>query len=190
MLRTLSCVTKQLGSLLPKQLIRCASNLEQYTIYDRAEGTYFEELDEEGFLINGNYYKGGVIAFNDIILLWDVQSLDKMTPESLKPVTLYNPPIDMLFIGTGKYTAPISKDVIEFLHQYNISVESMSTSSAAANFNFLHDDKERVAVALLPEQESQKSFESFFSVFYKHRHESLIPFSILQAHYSRTPSFP
>ena len=147
MLRTLSCVTKQLGSLLPKQLVRCASNLEQYTIYDveyflfikqqKAEGTYFEELDEEGFLINGNYYKGGVIAFNDMTLLWDVQSLDKMTPESLKPVTLYNPPISiimspdsqigMLFIGTGKYTAPISKDVVEFLHQYNISVESMST---------------------------------------------------------------
>lgn len=33
----------------------------------------------------------------------------------------------MLFIGTGKYTAPIQKNVIDFLHQYGISVESMST---------------------------------------------------------------
>ncbi|CBK21562.2 LOW QUALITY PROTEIN: uncharacterized protein [Blastocystis hominis] len=125
----------------------------------KAEGTYFEELDEEGFLINGNYYKGGVLAFNNLALLWDVQSLDEITPESLKPVTMYNPPIDMLFIGTGQYTAPIQKNVIDFLHQFGISVESMSTSSAAANFNFLHDDKERVAVALLPEQPSPKTFE-------------------------------
>ena len=33
----------------------------------------------------------------------------------------------MLFIGTGKYTAPIQKDVIDFLHKFGISVESMST---------------------------------------------------------------
>lgn len=59
----------------------------------RAEGTYFEELDEEGFLINGNYYKGGVLAFNDIALLWDVNTMDELTPESLKPVTLYNPAV-------------------------------------------------------------------------------------------------
>lgn len=59
----------------------------------RAEGTYFEELDEEGFLINGNYYKGGVLAFNDIALLWDVNKIEDLTPESLKPVTLYNPAV-------------------------------------------------------------------------------------------------
>ncbi|KAK8818711.1 hypothetical protein WA538_004018, partial [Blastocystis sp. DL] len=134
-------------------------NLEDYTIYDKAEGTYFEELDEEGFLINGNYYKGGVIAFNDLVLLWDVDSLDKLTTESLKAIPLYNPAINMLFIGTGKYTAPIPQPIVDYLHQNGISVESMSTSSAAANFNFLHDDKQRVAVALLPEQPSEKVFE-------------------------------
>ena len=84
---------------------------------------------------------------------------------------MYDLNVDMMFIGTGQYTAPIQKNVIDFLHQFGISVESMSTvyiicigivnlqSSAAANFNFLHDDKERVAVALLPEQPSPKTFE-------------------------------
>ena len=103
MLRSVSVATKRIGLLLPKISVRYSSDLEQYTIYDvayyslnslqKAEGTYFEELDEEGFLINGNYYKGGVLAFNNLALLWDVQSLDEITPESLKPVTLYNPPI-------------------------------------------------------------------------------------------------
>ena len=53
-------------------------------------------MDEEGFLINGNYYKGGVIAFDDLVLLWDVDSLDKLTTESLKAIPLYNPAISRL----------------------------------------------------------------------------------------------
>ncbi|KAM7458134.1 hypothetical protein BLSTO_01096 [Blastocystis sp. subtype 1] len=102
-------------------------DLDQYTIYDKAEGTYFEELDEEGFLINGDYYKGGVLAFNDIALLWDVNKLEDLTVDSIKPVTLYNPSIDMLIIGTGKVTAPVPKDVVDYLHKFGISVESMSS---------------------------------------------------------------
>ena len=48
-------------------------------------------------MINGNYYKGGVLAFNDIALLWDVNKLEDLTPESLKPVTLYNPEVGMIY---------------------------------------------------------------------------------------------
>ena len=108
-------------------------------IMQKAEGTYFEELDEEGFLINGNYYKGGVLAFNDIALLWDVKSLEELTPESLKTVTVYNPTIgtlfsyyscdfiDTLIIGTGKYTAPIPENIVEYMHKFGISIESMSS---------------------------------------------------------------
>ena len=91
-------------------------------------------MDEEGFLINGNYYKGGVIAFNDLVLLWDVDSLDKLTTESLKAIPLYNPAIsrlvyweynqlDMLFIGTGKYTAPIPQPIVDYIHQNGNYVE-------------------------------------------------------------------
>ena len=49
-------------------------------------------------MINGNYYKGGVLAFNDIALLWDVNKLEDLTPESLKPVTLYNPEVGKFFL--------------------------------------------------------------------------------------------
>lgn len=66
----------------------------------------------------------------------------------------------MLFIGTGKITSPLPSSVVDYLHKYDISVESMSTSAAAANFNFLHDDNQRVAAALIPEQPSEKIFES------------------------------
>ena len=85
-----------------------------------------------------------MIAFNDLVLLWDVDSLDKLTTESLKAIPLYNPAIseavdcecdtlDMLFIGTGKYTAPIPQPIVDYLHQNGISVESMSTVVFLAN---------------------------------------------------------
>ncbi|KNB45859.1 hypothetical protein JH06_0535 [Blastocystis sp. subtype 4] len=125
-----------------------------------ANSSSYFTLDEEGFLVNGNYYRGGVLAFNDLVLLWDVNSIDELTPESLQAVTLFNPPINMLFVGTGKITSPLPSSVVDYLHKHNISVESMSTSAAAANFNFLHDDKQRVAAALIPEQPSEKVFES------------------------------
>ena len=108
--------------------------------------------------------------------------MEDLTPESLQAVTLFNPPISKhssfayhiqlgtLFIGTGKNTEPIPSSVIAYLHKFGISVESMNTvwidclfheqSSAAANFNFLRDDKERVAAALIPEQPSPKQYES------------------------------
>jgi len=52
---------------------------DEFTLVDLSSGkvlsndsTNFGEdlfgIDEEGFLINGNYYKGGVLAFNDIAL--------------------------------------------------------------------------------------------------------------------------
>ena len=43
--------------------------------------------------IRDSYYKGGVLAFNDIALLWDVNKLEDLTVDSIKPVTLYNPSI-------------------------------------------------------------------------------------------------
>lgn len=33
----------------------------------------------------------------------------------------------MLIIGTGKVTAPVPKDVVDYLHKFGISVESMSS---------------------------------------------------------------
>ena len=90
-------------------------------------------------MINGSYYRGGVLAFSDIALLWDVNKMEDLTPESLHAVTLFNPPISKyfppvydiqlgtLFIGTGKNTEPIPSSVIAYLHNFGISVESMNT---------------------------------------------------------------
>lgn len=35
--------------------------------------------------------------------------------------------IDTLIIGTGKYTAPIPENIIEYMHKFGISIESMSS---------------------------------------------------------------
>ncbi|KAK8794810.1 hypothetical protein WA158_001791 [Blastocystis sp. Blastoise] len=126
-----------------------SSNLSDYEMLDKLEGSNFDAYDEEGFSINNVYHKGSVMAFNNNAFFWNAKSFQDITPESLSLITFYNPSIDILLIGTGKSFERVPKNVEKFLDDNHIAYESMNSASACATFNFLHNENRQVAAAIL-----------------------------------------
>lgn len=65
--------------------------------------------------------------------------------------------IDVLFVGTGASIAHVPPAFREALEGQGIGLEVMSSPTAARTYNVLLGEGRRVAVALLPVQESQDS---------------------------------
>ena len=102
------------------------------------------------------HYTSSVIAFEDIVYLWNIKSINEVTKESLSIVTLYEPKIELLFIGSS---TPLSFRNVGKLQKYfkkfNISVEQLDISNAMATFNMLNSEDRNVAVALILDQDDE-----------------------------------
>ena len=56
----------------------------------------------------------------------------------------------MLIIGSGKTAHALPKEVTDYLHKLDVSVEVMDTLNASHTFNVLNQEGRFVAAALLP----------------------------------------
>ena len=58
--------------------------------------------------------------------------------------------VDVLFVGTGRETAHLPKDLRHRLEAAGIGVEVMASPSACRTYNVLLSEGRRVALAVLP----------------------------------------
>jgi len=100
------------------------------------------------------HYTSSVIAFEDIVYSWNVKTVEDVTRESLRMVTLYEPKVDLLFIGCS---TPLSYRDIgkiqKYFKKFDIAVEQLNISNAMATFNMLNSEDRSVAVALVLDKE-------------------------------------
>ncbi|KJE97268.1 hypothetical protein CAOG_007704 [Capsaspora owczarzaki ATCC 30864] len=109
-----------------------------------------DSFSSMGFTVNGVTYVGSMALFPRVPLLWNVKSVEELTPESLTLFHLVNPKIELLLIGTGSKIETIDPAVRQMLKEKRISLEVLDTPHAATTFNFLSQEGRLVAAALIP----------------------------------------
>ena len=82
-------------------------------------------------------------------LAWPVDALGAITLESVAPITLADPAIELLILGCGQKFALAPPALREKLRGHGIVVEAMATPAACRTYNVLLAEDRRVAAALI-----------------------------------------
>ena len=103
-----------------------------------------------GFRIAGEVHQGPLLVFPDRVVPWTVTDAAGITPESLAPVTVAEPPVEVLLVGCGGQIALLPPAVRTALRAAGVGVDAMTTDAACRTYNMLLTEERRVAVALVP----------------------------------------
>lgn len=115
--------------------------------------TTIQSLGPGGFEVNNHIVSQPMIVFKECFLLWDINSIDDISYESLAAVSIYLPIVEVLLIGVGENVKfRLSKELAENFRKRGTVVEMSSTFHAASTFNILASEGRNVAAALIPEE--------------------------------------
>jgi len=94
---------------------------------------------------------GSILAFPHGCFLWNVETARDVTLESLAPIFLHQPPIEMLFIGCDTGTIPSTElnRIRLALQDRNIVLEKRRVADCIGHFNILNAEDRTVATALV-----------------------------------------
>lgn len=113
--------------------------------------TQIQAFGDQCFLINDTMIRQSVICTPQSFLLWNVNSFDDITIDSLIMFSLLHPTIEVLFIGCGDVIPKkISSGITNHFKAKGIIIEATTTSNAASTFNILVSEGRNVCAALLP----------------------------------------
>lgn len=102
-----------------------------------------------GFTLSGVEFQGSVLLYASTALMWKVNSLEDVKPETLAALRLVRPRPELLLLGCGGRAANPPEGVRESLRKQGCVVDAMDTFSAASTFNLLQEEGRRVAAALV-----------------------------------------
>ena len=85
-----------------------------------------------------------------VSLLFHVNRLEELTPDSLEVLRLLDPPIEVLIVGTGRTLQPLPPATEEWLAAHCIAPELSPTRHACSTFNFMGAEGRQVAAVLFP----------------------------------------
>jgi len=100
------------------------------------------------------FVEGSIIAFPHGVFQWDVRTWRDLTVESLAPIGMHFPKVEVLMIGCDKII-PWSRmgPLMEGMRQeYGISVEKAELFYTIGTFNILNTEDRVVAVALIQDE--------------------------------------
>ncbi len=103
-----------------------------------------------GFRISEQRWTGPVIVLPEQTHAWPVESLEKMSSETLSVLQSHEPAIELLLLGCGARIAQIDAGLRQSVRDWGIVIETMDTGAACRTFNVLLSEERRVAAALLP----------------------------------------
>jgi NADH dehydrogenase [ubiquinone] 1 alpha subcomplex assembly factor 3 len=102
-----------------------------------------------GFFVNDSFAPGSICVFNDVLLSWRApRSVAELTEEHFRLGALVNPGLDLVLVGTGQYTQPLSPELMKALRRI-APVEVCSTFHACSTFNLMNMEERRVMALLL-----------------------------------------
>lgn len=102
-----------------------------------------------GFRFADMSHKGSILALPSGIYAWPPLSAADLTPQSFDAVRREANEIDSLLIGTGADPAFLDDAILWRLRGGRMSIDVMTTGSAARTFNIMLGEKRRVAAALI-----------------------------------------
>ena len=109
-----------------------------------------EGYSPEGFTINSITLPGTVLLLPQVSLLFHVNRLEELTPDSLEVLRLLDPPIEVLIVGTGRTLQPLPPATEEWLAAHCIAPELSPSRHACSTFIFMGAEGRRVAAVLFP----------------------------------------
>ena len=80
----------------------------------------------------------------------DVESIEALTPEALKPLFDAASELDVVIFGMGERMAFIPPSLLKELQAHNLGSDPMDTGAACRCFNVLVTEDRRAAAVLLP----------------------------------------
>lgn len=104
---------------------------------------------EGGFTVAGVRHEGSLLVMPEQTLAWPVDALSAISLESVAPITLAEPAIELLILGCGQKFALAPPALREKLRGHGIVVEAMATPAACRTYNVLLAEDRRVAAALI-----------------------------------------
>ncbi|GBG32181.1 NADH dehydrogenase ubiquinone 1 alpha subcomplex assembly factor 3 [Hondaea fermentalgiana] len=111
-----------------------------------------EAMEDNGFYISGNFVEGAVLVLPETLLSWNAKTLDDITPDHLAILEHLNPPLDLLVLGTGKYTERVPDDLLAAIRKV-VPLEVTGTFHAGATYNMLSAEGRVVGALMLPIEE-------------------------------------
>lgn len=102
-----------------------------------------------GFKINHEFIKGSLLVFPERSEAWVVGDISTLTTHDFQRVIETVPLVELLLIGTGKFTTPLNPEIKSLLKSQNIAVEIMDSGAACRTYNVLLSEERRVAAALI-----------------------------------------
>jgi len=102
-----------------------------------------------GFRFAGMSHRGGLLCLPSGIYGWAAPAADAIDAESLARVFAEAGAIDILLVGTGRETLPLTDDIRARCRAAAIVVDAMTTGAAVRTFNVLVAEERAVATALI-----------------------------------------
>mmetsp|Transcript_21258 Transcript_21258/g.24473 ORF Transcript_21258/g.24473 Transcript_21258/m.24473 type:complete len:196 (+) Transcript_21258:240-827(+) len=98
------------------------------------------------------HMNGSCIGFPHACYLWKPSNPKEITMDSLEVITIHEPSIDILLVGSDTPIPPrLMNKIREGMRESGIVVDHMDLLHACATFNVLNGEDRNVAVALLCE---------------------------------------
>ena len=101
------------------------------------------------FRVSGKVFEGSVLVFPQACAPWPVATFADLTADSLAPVMVHDPRIEILLIGCGRRMALLPAALRQSLRASGIVVDVMDTGAACRTYNGLMSEDRRVAAALI-----------------------------------------
>lgn len=108
-----------------------------------------EGIEDGGFYISGQFLPGAAMVLPDVMLSWDVKSMEDFSEEHLAIIEHLDPPLDLLIVGTGKYTERLPEKLTKAIRKI-CPVEVTGSFHAGATFNMLSAEGRVVGALMLP----------------------------------------
>eukprot|EP00514_Thraustochytrium_sp_LLF1b_P013326 CAMPEP_0184541610 /NCGR_PEP_ID=MMETSP0199_2-20130426/1485_1 /TAXON_ID=1112570 /ORGANISM="Thraustochytrium sp., Strain LLF1b" /LENGTH=230 /DNA_ID=CAMNT_0026935345 /DNA_START=25 /DNA_END=717 /DNA_ORIENTATION=- len=110
----------------------------------------------EGFFVNNEFVKGSIIAINDYVMSWNVESLDELTIAHFELARHLDPPPELILIGSGAFTEQLDPELLRQVRKI-ARVEVVGTEHAISTFNLMNVEDRIVFSAMLAVPDDQLS---------------------------------
>ena len=129
-------------------------SIDKYSLFGGDEAglqrTSVDSYNKHGFVVNGVLIQGAVILLPESTLLWNVSSMQEITPDSLVVLRLLLNKPELCIIGTGRRLQRTPKALDSTMKDLGVPFDAMDTVNALATFNVLNEEGRNVVGVFLP----------------------------------------
>jgi len=110
---------------------------------------FIRSISDAGIRVNDDYYSSPfILAGQQIVPEWDVDSINDISEETLQIIFEMQP--ELVLIGCGDTQVFLPPAIQALFFRRNIGFEVMITDAACRTFNVLVSEGRQVVAALLP----------------------------------------